>query len=451
MYTFGDYEFDSTNLIIYKSDSEHDVIELAKKLSFADNDYDSVFSSLSKINSDKMTMNKIALSQFGICLTYNCNLRCNYCGYSSGNNNHHKLELSDIELFVIDILKKKAIKKLTTGINEPLVINITGGGEPTYDWVLFKHAVLFIKNSCITNDVPYRLKLTTNGLLFDEQIDFISENFDEVMVSYDGLPDIQDKNRKCPSDDSSSLIVESTIRKFALKKMSLVIRSTIWQEDSYRMIDMYQHIFSLVPKNYGFIWSIYPTLFEGRAINNMCKQEHITYKDFLEHYFRLVDFIISTEGESSLQNIDMPLINDEFCGLFCGAYRGECPWLMPDKSIITCIESKNDKVVIGNIENGTLKYKNTYKDSFLKVTQTKYSECRKCIAYRFCRGGCPVWHLRDGKLLREPLECEVQKMYWIHVINSLLKGKYSFGWNLEKIIIQNNKDYSIFKLVKKTS
>lgn len=125
--------------------------------------------------------------------------------------------------------------------------------------------------------------------------------------------------------------------------------------------------------------------------------------------------------------------------------------LMPDKSIITCIESKNDRVVIGNIEDGTLKYKSTYKDSFLKVTQTKYSECNECIAYRFCRGGCPVWHLRDGNFLKEPLECELQKMYWKHVITSLLKGKYGFGWKFEKIVLQNNKDYPIFKLVKKTS
>lgn len=100
------------------------MLELSEKVLPTDEDYNSVFSSLSKINSDEMAMNKITLTQFGLCLTYNCNLRCNYCGYSSVNNNHHRLELSDIELFVIDILKKKAIKKLLTGINEPLVVKV---------------------------------------------------------------------------------------------------------------------------------------------------------------------------------------------------------------------------------------------------------------------------------------------------------------------------------------
>lgn len=42
-------------------------------------------------------------------------------------------------------------------------------------------------------------------------------------------------------------------------------------------------------------------------------------------------------------------------------------------------------------------------------------------------------------------------MYWKYVINSLLNGKYGFGWTLEKIVLQNNKDYPIFKLAKKTS
>lgn len=110
MYNFGDYRFDQTRLIIYKSTLDHDIIELAEQVLPADGDYNSVFSSLSKINSDKMTMDKIALSQFGLCLTYNCNLRCNYCGYSSGSNNNHRLELADIELFVIDMLKKRQLK-----------------------------------------------------------------------------------------------------------------------------------------------------------------------------------------------------------------------------------------------------------------------------------------------------------------------------------------------------
>ena len=73
MHTIGNYVFDSSRLIIYKSD------------------YKSVLSDLTKVNPDEMHMDKIAINNIGICLTYNCNLRCNYCGYSSAEQDKNNL------------------------------------------------------------------------------------------------------------------------------------------------------------------------------------------------------------------------------------------------------------------------------------------------------------------------------------------------------------------------
>lgn len=449
MHTIGNYVFDSSRLILYKSDIDKETVDIINATFPNDPDYKSVLSDLTKFNPDEMHMDKIAINDIGICLTYNCNLRCTYCGYSSTEQDKNNLQLSDVEIFIKDIIRKRTIKKLLTKKNEPLMINFTGGGEPTYEWDLLKNTVVFVKRQCADNNIPLYLKMTTNGMLSNEQIEFISENFNELMISYDGLSEIQNSNRKCPSAKETSLTVEHTIREFINRGIPLIIRSTIWQKDYPKMREMYSHVFSLVPEDSKVTWSIYPTLFEGRAISHMKKQEDITYKNFLLYYLDLIDYIISEKGEEYVKKIDVPLINNDFSGLFCGAYRLNSPWLLPDKSIVTCIESKEDKVLIGRINDGQLEYYEKYSDNFLKVTQQKYSKCRSCIAYRFCRGGCPVWHLRENDKGMEPLECYLQREYWEYILEAVLVGKYSFGWGLERVDLPNVKEQEIFKLVKR--
>lgn len=117
-------------------------------------------------------------------------------------------------MFIKDIIKKRTIKKLLTKKNDPLIINFTGGGEPTYEWDLLKNAVAFVRRQCADNNIPLYLKMTTNGMLSNEQIKFISENFNELMISYDGLSEIQNSNRICPNTKDTSSMVEHTIREF---------------------------------------------------------------------------------------------------------------------------------------------------------------------------------------------------------------------------------------------
>lgn len=346
MHTIGNYVFDSSRLIIYKSDIHKETVDIINAAFPNDPDYKSVLSDLTKVNPDEMHMDKIAINNIGICLTYNCNLRCNYCGYSSAEQDKNNLQLSDVEIFIKDIIKKRTIKKLLTKKNESLMINFTGGGEPTYEWDLLKNTVVLIKRQCADNNIPLYLKMTTNGMLSNEKIEFISENFNELMVSYDGLSEIQNENRKCLSTKDTHSTVEHTIREFTNRGVPLIIRSTIWQKDYPRMREMYRHVFALVPEDSKVTWSIYPTLFEGRAISRMKKQEDITYKNFLFYYLDLIEYIISEKGEKYIKKIDVPLINNDISGLFCGAYRLNSPWLLPDKSIVTCIESKEDKVSI---------------------------------------------------------------------------------------------------------
>lgn len=447
LYSIENYTFDSKSLLLYDSMVNKDSLCAVSKLLETDETYNEAHETLGRLNSESMKMNKIAINMFGIVPTYNCNLCCSYCGYSSGDNDKNKLEMSQVELFVRDIIKKRTIKKLIYHTDEPLQVTITGGGEPTYDWDLFRRIVEFIEDECAANNIPLFCQITTNGVLNDDKRKFISKHFQHIMVSYDGISEVQNQNRRTKFSDKTSDIVEESIRRFEEYNVPMTIRSTIWQKDYSRMNEMYRHIYSLVPYESNVRWSIYPTLYEGRAVGGIDEQEHSPYKNFLLNYVDLCNDIIKERGTLGLKKIEVPLFSNETYGIYCGAHMINHPWLSPDGSITTCIESKFHQTKIGEVGNNGLVYYNKYRDPLLEITKHKQNECRDCIAYNFCRGGCPVWHIRAKNIRDEPFECGLIKEYWLYIIDSVINGKYGFGWRLKKLDTELD-GIKIFRLYK---
>lgn len=452
MYIINDYIFDSKRLLVYKNGTPQETIDALNSAFADDNRYEVGSSELGKLNSNEMNMKKVAISNAGICLTNNCNLRCTYCGYSSSDNDKNRLELRDVEVFVKDIIQKRTIKKLITKKNEPLTIIFSGGGEPTYEWELLKGTVLFIKRECEKNCIPLNLRMTTNAVLKDDQIEFIAAHFNHVMISYDGLPAIQNRNRICPSLSETNSAVEYSIQALAKRSVPLTIRTTLWIDNFPQIIDMYNHIFSLVSEESNIIWSIHPVMYEGRAINHINKQNNITYalenKSLFKYYIDLVEYIISHKGVEKLKTIESMFDYSDAFDLYCGAHQLNQIWLLPDKRIVSCIDFKDDMVTVGKINGEVIEYYKKYSDVLLKTMQEKFIECRSCIAYRFCKGGCPAWHLRMKDTGVEPPECNMQKAYWNYVVEAVLTKKFSFGWRLEKIELPNLMEQDIYRLVK---
>jgi len=240
MCNIGEYIYDPDRLIFYKSCLTEDIIEKIRSAVEINDQYDEQKTMLDNLDADNMTIKERPIDQIGICLTYNCQLRCNYCSYSSTEDNCDLLDSNDIIAFVVDVIKKRTIHSMVIkkDIDTPLRFFFTGGGEPTYNWKLFKEVVVGIIDKCKQYCVPYYLELTTNGLLNNLQRKFITDNFNKVMLSYDGMPDTQNKNRRTAKHINTSKIVEDSISFFGDSGLSLTIRSTVWHTDFGRMREM---------------------------------------------------------------------------------------------------------------------------------------------------------------------------------------------------------------------
>lgn len=221
LYTIENYIFDSNGLLLYDATINRENLEGLVQSPEIDEIYNDAHNTFSKLNSEDMEMSKIAINMLGIIPTYNCNLRCSYCGYSSKENDKNKLDINQVKLFVSDIIKKRTIKKLIYRTNEPLQVTITGGGEPTYDWELLKQTMEFLKKECAINNIPLFCQITTNGVLGEEKVEFLSKHFQHVMVSYDGLTDVQDNNRRSKYGDKTNNMVENSIRQFVKKQCTI--------------------------------------------------------------------------------------------------------------------------------------------------------------------------------------------------------------------------------------
>lgn len=446
VYTIGGYIFDPDRLILYKEDmSDKDIKIINNEIYSNEDSYEKVYSSLIQINSDEMCMDKVDIDSCGIIPSYNCNLRCRYCAYSSKENSEFCLQFKQVQVFIKDIIRRKTINKLITKQNTPLHIDMTGGGEPTYDWSFLVKIVTYIHDECNRVGIPFTLGMTTNGVLTDEQIDFIIKHFNKLMVSYDGLPEIQNQNRCSLTRKNVNSIVEHTIYRLSKSNIELTVRTTIWQEHFSLLQDMYNHVLSIVAPNGRVIWSVWPTQSEGRALLFSSERKVSLTKDFLKICMNLKKQN-AIKSNSPIKNIEFPVFVNSSCEMFCGAPSIVCEWLLPDASIVTCVESPIGKVTIGKVLDDKVEYYNEYSDVLLKTTQKKYTECRNCIAFYFCRGGCPVWHLREESSGNLPQECILQIEYLKYVIEAALKGDYSLGWRLTPIDVPNVEG-PVYKLV----
>lgn len=431
-YPIGNYLFDTERLIFYRSSLGETIVSEIECAIPPNDGYDILFSYISGFDPDHMKTRHIFPCSGGICLTYNCQLRCNYCSFRSAEENQLTLTEADIRAYAAYLIKNIAIRKLVNGSPKKLHLYFSGGGEPTYHKELFKTAVLTLEEECAKNDVELSLDLTTNGMISTPMIDFITEHFNSVMVSYDGMPYTQNKNRKAGSGVDTSDHVVQTIKEFGDRSERIIttVRTTLWHPDIPLLNEIATYIYEMFPALNG--WSVLPIIATGRAVEQADSSIFDTNEyDFVTQYFETKQMVKERYGKD---NISSPMFLNDCSNIFCGQLEPSAGWLMPGGKVITCLESKEHSSVIANMRNGTVEIPDTYRSSLVRTYKEKFSQCRDCFAYRFCKGGCPLKFLYEGRTSRDAVrwECEMKVNYWKYIFSKLLAGEPFMGWHTEQ-------------------
>jgi len=165
-------------------------------------------------------------------LTTTCNLRCTYCYASAGETAAKFMSLETakrgIDFIAANAAKKNFIAKYAgqPGVKE-IHVTYHGGGEPTAHWSVLTDSFAYAQQKAQAIGLRVNGNMTSNGVLRDDKkIDWVIANLDKVMISFDGLPSIQDKQRFTAGGRGSSEAVMHTLRRFDAVDYPYILRLT---------------------------------------------------------------------------------------------------------------------------------------------------------------------------------------------------------------------------------
>jgi len=162
----------------------------------------------------KIKRQQMPVVNMSLFLSQSCNLKCVYCygeggEYGTGGNLNEKTAFQAVDWF---IEQSGIVKKLHIGFF---------GGEPFLKFPLMKATVAYAQKRAHEMEKDITFSATTNGtLLDDEKIDYIKEHM-SVMISFDGLKELQDTQRPYADGRGS---YDSTVPK--IKKLLEVLPET---------------------------------------------------------------------------------------------------------------------------------------------------------------------------------------------------------------------------------
>lgn len=136
-----------------------------------------------------------------------CNLSCVYC-YGIDGEYGTKGKMNDETGF-------KSVDFLIDKSKEQAVSIHFFGGEPLLNFPLMKKVVNYSIQQATLRDKNIDFSITTNGTKFSDEVNaFLNEHKFDVIVSFDGDEDMQDKNRPFKNGGGSYSSIRPKIEKF---------------------------------------------------------------------------------------------------------------------------------------------------------------------------------------------------------------------------------------------
>lgn len=336
-------------------------------------------------------------------VAHDCNMTCKYCfgdtGAFEGVRSMLPLETG-----------KKAIDFLLkhSGSRRNLEIDFFGG-EPLMNFDTVRKLVAYGREAEKTLGKNIRFTITTNGLLLDdEKADYINENMDNVILSIDGRPEVNDNMRRTVNGKGTYDIITKNYHRFVEKrKGTYYVRGTFTREN----LDFSEDVKHLADQGFRNV-SVEPVVTDlsfSYALQNEDKDA------IFREYDRLTDLYLEyAEDGRKFEffhfNVDLnqgPCIVKRVSG--CGAGT-EYVAVSPEGDIYPCHQFVgNQDFKLGNLNDE--EFNNERYDEFNRAHIYNKEKCRSCWAKFYCSGGCHAnaYHVNHDILVPYELGCEMEK------------------------------------------
>jgi len=353
-----------------------------------------------------MKNRKPAIKALCMHMAHECNLSCAYC-FAGDGTYFHELG-TDRGLMPLEV-GKKALDFIIeqSGSRRNLEVDFFGG-EPMLNFETVKALVAYGRQRETETNKKFRFTLTTNGaLLIDEAHDYINQNFDNVVLSLDGRPHINDKMRKFHNGNGSYEKIYPKIKALADSRghKDYYVRGTY----THYNLDFAEDVLHLADIGFKNI-SVEPVVAPPHA-DYVLKEEDLP--TLFAEYEKLVIALLEREkaGNKSFFfhfEMDMtggPCLAKRVTG--CGA-GSEYLAVTPSGKLYPCHQFVGEqKFLLGDVDSGIIKDVT----DFVNCHVYTKPECANCWAKYYCSGGCMAVAYLTNRDIKKPdyVSCELQK------------------------------------------
>lgn len=342
-----------------------------------------------------------------LCLhvAHDCNLRCQYCFASTGDfGTGRKIMPFEVAKKAIDFVISRSGKRRNIEVD-------FFGGEPLMAWDTVKQTIDYARSIEEEHGKKFRFTITTNGLLLDdEKIDYINANMDNVVLSLDGRPSVNDEMRKTVSGAGSYDIIVPKFQKLVEKrdpKLDYYARGTFTGKN----LDFSEDVVHIADEGFDRL-SVEPV-----AAEDGCGYE-LTEADLdkiYAEYDRLTDIMEARRKEGKPFHffhfmVDLnqgPCVVKRLRG--CGAGY-EYVAVTPEGDIYPCHQFVgNEAFKQGSVLDGSFDMDIAHKFASMNIYTRE--KCGDCWAKFYCSGGCSAANHNFSHDLNVPYEmgCKMEK------------------------------------------
>lgn len=335
-------------------------------------------------------------------IAHACNMKCSYCFASQGD---FGLKPGLMPLAT----GKKAIDFLVAASADIKNLEVDFfGGEPLLNFAVVKDLVLYGRELEKTTDKQFNFTLTTNGTLLDESImDFIIAHDISIVLSLDGRPEVNDRNRVLNDGSGTYAAILPNFKKMINKNPnSYYIRGTFTRDN----MDFSQDLKHIVDLGFNSL-SLEPAV----GIDNEFAIKADDLPQVLKEYEELTEVLLSYHEAGQPvhffhYNLNLqkgPCLAKRQTG--CGA-GVEYLVVTPEGDIYPCHQFVGkDYFLMGNVDDMVLNA--SIKQLFASSTIEAKEECLNCWARNYCGGGCHANNFQANGSFEIPdsISCNMHK------------------------------------------
>lgn len=323
---------------------------------------------------NKRTPSVFALS---VGISRDCSLKCIYCHADAGL----KIDSDPrILLASIDYVKQKIKERNLKALH----VSFAVGGEPTIRWNLFKEFVVKVNALAKSLNIELYKSITTNGFYSSSKRAFICQEFDSILLSFDGPSDIQNKHRPTRSGGDSYDTVFETAKHFSQHAKIFAIRSTISSLSINRLKELVFFFLNNFGKKVDLVLEPMVKIGRGKTTTEVTSPSSLA---FAKHFWQAYNFATSNNISLTTSGFNPKRIVANFC------YAMSLPsFTVTTNGIVTACERDCEGIDYNYgcyiPRKGTFKIDpNRIKKNISLVNMPEY--CTECICKWHCAGDCP--------------------------------------------------------------